>query len=267
MSARCIMFLVALFLVCPVVSQVMNVLNATGGSFPKALYPQTAFFYQFVDPTTSLTYYGPDSTAGKCNMMGYWSTYNLFQVINGQQVPVPSSWTSTAVGSQFNYTGTAASATASFLQMETNMCTDTCTGSALFTASTTQPTVVGTATNAAVSVNSGATQCPYDSCVAPRQDAKRRHPLNDIGASDSLPVLYTSQAASCRQGATDFQGKTDLDFFPDLKLFPAVAGAVVPIFNIPELKKYVNGSSSIPLVLGRLTVKKIFNGEIMVRFH
>jgi hypothetical protein len=44
-----------------------------------------------------------------------------------------------------------------------------------------------------------------------------------------------------------------------------VAGAVVPIFNIPALQSLVNASSSIPLVLGRLTVKKIFNGEIRVR--
>ena len=178
--------IVGLLVATLVVAQVMNMLNATGGSFPRALYPQTAFFYQFVDPTTSLTYYGPDSTAGKCNMMGYWSSYNANQVLNGQQVPVPSSWMSTAVGSQFKYTGSAASASVSYLQIETNMCTDACTGNALFTASTTQPTVVGTATNPAVSVNSGATQCPYDSCVAPRQDAKSRHPLADIGASDAL---------------------------------------------------------------------------------
>jgi hypothetical protein len=247
-------------------AQLQNVLNATGGSFPKQLYPQAAFFYQFVDPTTSLTYYGPDSTAGKCNMMGYWSTYNLNQVLNGQLVPVPSSWTTTALGQQYKYVGTGASATQSFLAIEQNMCRDACTGSSLFTASTTTPTVLGTATTRAVSVNSGATQCPYDSCVAPRQDHESRHPLVDIGATDSLPVFYTSQAAACRQTATDGQGKTDLDFFPDLKLFPAVAGAVVPIFNIPVLQLFVNTSSSTPLVLGRLTVKKIFNAEIRVRF-
>jgi hypothetical protein len=199
-------------------------------------------------------------------MMGYWSTYNANQVLNGQQVPVPSSWTTTTLGQQYKYVGTASSATQSFLAIEQNMCRDACIGSTLFTASTTTPTVKGTATTRAVSVNSGATQCPYDSCVAPRQDYKSRTPLTDIGASDSLPVLYTSQAASCRQTATDGQGQTDLDFFPDLKLFPAVAGAVVPIFNIPWLQSLVNASSSIPLVLDRLTMKKIFNGEIRVCF-
>jgi len=265
------MILVAMFVACPVVAQVVNVLNGTGGSFPKQLYPQAAFFYQFVDPATSLTYYGPDSTTGKCNMMGYWSTYNTAQILNGQQVPVPSSWTSTDKGSQYKYKGTGTAATLSFLKVEEQMCRDQCSGFASGFAGTSTPGTapvlsptgaVTTQGTAAVSTPDGTLQCPYDSCVAPRQDYKSRTPLSDIGASDSLPVFYTSQAASCRRTATDGQGRTDLDFFPDLKLFPAVAGAVVPIFNIPALNSLVNASSTIPLVLDRLTVKKIFNGEI-----
>ena len=68
--SRCIVFMCVVF---PVVfaqqSTTMHVLNATGGSFPAQLYSQATFFYQFVDPTSTLTYNGPDSTAGKCNAM------------------------------------------------------------------------------------------------------------------------------------------------------------------------------------------------------
>ena len=84
-------------------------------------------------------------------------------------------------------------------------------------------------------------------------------PLVDLAASDSLPVLYASQAQSCLQ--TNAGNRLDTDFFKDLQVYPAVAGAVVPIFNIPELTPYLGNSS---LILGRLTVKDIFSGSIQV---
>ena len=65
--SRCVVYVCVVF---PVVfAQPLHVLNGTGGSFPAQLYSQTTFFYQFVDPTTTLTYYGPDSASGKCNAM------------------------------------------------------------------------------------------------------------------------------------------------------------------------------------------------------
>jgi hypothetical protein len=211
------------------------VLNGTGGSFPKELYAQSSFFYQFVDPNVQFTYWGPDSTAGKCNMMGYWSTYNTNQVLNNQLKAVPASWTTTTAGTQNRYPS-AVTGAKSFLTIENQLCTDACTGA-----------------------GANAAQCPYDSCALDgRIDAAHRIPLVDLAASDSLPVLYASQAPKCRQ---TYSKKLDTDFFDDLQLYPAVAGAVVPIFNIPELTPYLGNSS---LILGRMTVMKIFSGKIQV---
>jgi len=132
----------------------------------------------------------------------------------------------------------------SFLAIEQNLCTDACTGTGLYGSDAT-----------------GTFQCPYDSLVNPRADSASRKPLTDFSASDSLPVLYTSQAPPANQNKPK---NRDLDFFPDLKLFPAVAGAAVPIFNIPELQANITAGYS--LILGRQTIKKIFTGEITVSF-
>ena len=171
-------------------------------------------------------------------------------MLNSQLVPVPQSWTTPNayqwIGTSTLLTATGSSPTyKSFLTIEQNLCTDACTGSGLYGSDAT-----------------GTFQCPYDSLVTPRADSASRKPLTDFSASDSLPVLYTSQAPSANQNKAK---NRDLDFFPDLKLFPAVAGAAVPIFNIPELQALVtNVTAGSALILGRQTVKKIFAGEITV---
>jgi phosphate transport system substrate-binding protein len=48
----------------------------------------------------------------------------------------------------------------------------------------------------------------------------------------------------------------DYQAYPDLQMYPAFAGAVVPIYNIPEL------GSDPPLVLSRMTLANIFLGKI-----
>lgn len=169
-------------------------------------------------------------------------------MLNNQLVPVSTSWTKPNaygwVGTSTLLTTTGSSPTAkTFLQIEQFLCQDTCTG-----------------TNLAGSDATGSFQCPYDSLSTPRADKSSRRPLTDFSASDSLPVLYTSQAPSANQNKAQ---NRDVDFFPDLKLFPAVAGAAVPIFNIPELEPLLNTSA---LILGRVTMKKIFAGEITVSF-
>ena len=168
--------------------------------------------------------------------------------MNNQQVPVPTTWTTP---NAYGWTGTSTSLTPTtaktFLSIEQSLCTDGCTCTGLY----------GT------DATGGTYQCPYDSAATPRNDHASRKPLTDISASDSLPVLYSSQAPAANQKLTL---NRDLDFFPDLKLFPAVAGAAVPIFNIPQLQALVtNVTAGYALILGRQTIKKIFSGEITVR--
>lgn len=74
---------------------------------------------------------------------------------------------------------------------------------------------------------------------ATRINNLRATPLTDLGASDAL------------MSADDY--KT----YPDLLTLPAVGGAVVPIYNIPELL----GNSSLNLVLSRRTIAQIFLGN------
>lgn len=50
---------------------------------------------------------------------------------------------------------------------------------------------------------------------------------------------------------------------PDVTTYPALAGAVTPIFNIPELKAITNET----LLLSRLTVSYIFRGKIRCWSH
>jgi len=71
----------------------MQVLNATGGSFPAQLYSQATFFYQFVDPTSTLSYFGPDSTSGKCNAMVSIVGFSFF-FIHLMMVEIISSYSS-----------------------------------------------------------------------------------------------------------------------------------------------------------------------------
>ena len=205
-------------------------LNATGGSFPVQIYQQSTFFYQVTEPTSQLTYYGPLSTVGKCNIQGYWTSKNAFMVLNNQLVTSPSSMLSIPVGK-----------VASAFQVEENACTDACTP-----------------------VNG----CAYDSCATPRPDSTTRVPLVDLGASDSLLNFYpstctpyTRNIASCTTGISGTSScvkPNDLYYFNDLMIIPAVAGAVVPIYNIP------NFPSNISIILSRKTIKNIFMGNVQV---
>jgi ABC-type phosphate transport system substrate-binding protein len=53
---------------------------------------------------------------------------------------------------------------------------------------------------------------------------------------------------------------SDIDNFPDIQMYPAVAGAIVPIYNIPDLPN----DSNLTLILGRETLEEIFMGIIKV---
>mmetsp|Transcript_14561 Transcript_14561/g.13160 ORF Transcript_14561/g.13160 Transcript_14561/m.13160 type:complete len:1479 (-) Transcript_14561:145-4581(-) len=81
--------------------------------------------------------------------------------------------------------------------------------------------------------------CGFSSASTPRPDRLTRNPLNDFGASDS--ILKTA----------------DYTLFPDIVMYPAVGGAVVPIYNIPELT--MNQST---LILSRSAITNIFLGNI-----
>ena len=72
----------------------------------------------------------------------------------------------------------------------------------------------------------------------PRQGSTWRTPLVDFGASDSL--LQASDYSS----------------FPDLQMLPALAGACVPVYNIPGFP------TNLTLVLSRNTISRIFLGII-----
>lgn len=52
-------------------------INATGSSFAFPVYQVTTFAYEFVDSNDTVTYISTGSGAGKCNVMGFWSTSNL----------------------------------------------------------------------------------------------------------------------------------------------------------------------------------------------
>ena len=180
------------------------ILNQTGGSFPNSVYHQTTFSYNFVEPTVSLSYYGPSSTVGKCNTMGYWHTAN--NGLNENLIPL------------------------TVKKLDQAICTDKCT---------TATCGYTPRTNASY-VLAGTT---YNKLTI-RRDASRRIPLTDIGASDGL------------LGAADYLN------FPDIQMLPATAGAVVPIYNIPEL---VTLHIADPLILSRSSLVNIFMGKITVR--
>ena len=83
--------------------------------------------------------------------------------------------------------------------------------------------------------------CGISSVTSPRFDRNSRRPLVDFAGSDS--VLKAA----------------DYEAFPDLLMFPAFAGAVVPLYNIPELRAV----SNISLVLSRQNIADIFKGEVL----
>lgn len=209
-SILLIIFQVVVLLCMPYQSLSELVLNQTGGSFPKSVYLQTTFSYNFVVPTVSLSYYGPSSSVGKCNIMGYWHSSN-----NGVGESVISN---------------------SVKNLDQAICTDKCT----FAKCGYNPIKNVTYTSDGT-VYTGLTIRP---------DAKKRLPLTDIGASDSL------------------LGPADYLNFPDLQMLPAVAGAVVPIYHIPELASSSTNSSSSnpPLILSRSSLVNIFMGRITVSF-
>ena len=83
--------------------------------------------------------------------------------------------------------------------------------------------------------------CGISSVTLPRFDRESRRPLVDFAGSDS--VLKAA----------------DYEAFPDLLMFPALAGAVVPLYNIPELRAV----SNVSLVLSRQNIADIFKGEVL----
>lgn len=193
-----------IMIITPSLSISKLILNQTGGSFPNSVYLQTTFSYNFVDPTVSLSYYGPSSTVGKCNMMGYWHTGNN----DVDEMKILSS----------------------VKKHDQAVCTDTCT------LATCGYTPVTNATYVLAGVK-------YQKLTI-RRGASKSIPLADIGATDSL------------LGAADYFN------FPDLQMLPAVAGAVVPIYNIPDLQ--TNLSISNPIILSRSSLVNIFMGKINV---
>lgn len=177
-------------------------LNQTGGSFPAQMYAQSTFAYSFVDSLVSIDYYGPSSTVGACNIMGYWHTGNN----NAFGRSIPSQQKS----------------------LDTVACTDKCSIE-----------LCGyiPAQNGSIILDGHL----YNGLPV-RADSGVRIPLTDIGASDNLkPADYYN--------------------FPDLQVFPAIAGAVVPIYNIPDFDS-MNITS--PLILSRSTLVNIFLGNITV---
>ena len=181
----------------------LQFLNQTGGSFPVGIYAQSTFAYTFIDRLVSINYYGPSSTVGVCNMMGYWHSGNNNDF--GSVIPYNKKTVDTA------------------------KCTDKCTTELCgYT-----PTLNGSITRDGITYSG----------LPVRTDSGIRIPLTDIGATDQplKPVDYFN--------------------FPDLQVFPAVAGAVVPIYNIPD---FVTTNVTSPLVLSRSTLVNIFLGRIMV---
>jgi len=122
-------------------------------------------------------------------------------------------------------------------KLDTNICTDACT------ASTCGPPY----TQTYVATDSVTYKVMYGGTVYKdqRKDAAYRNPLVDYGASDAI------------------LNPSDHLYFPALQTYPAVAGPVVPIFNIPELKAITNET----LILGRATLAKIFRGAIQCWSH
>lgn len=80
---------------------------------------------------------------------------------------------------------------------------------------------------------------PVSATYNKRWDRASRTPLVDYAASDA-----------------NFS-PADYAYFPDLRIFPTIAGAVVPIYNVPELSNI-----STPLILSRSTILGIYSFDI-----
>ena len=150
------------------------------------------FLFSFSLPPISLllspVYVYIGTTAGKCNIMGYWHIGNTDLAFTSPPLSVR--------------------------EIETDICTDVCTVS----------------------------KCGFDSSSSPRVDHITRFPRTPLVDFAISEVPFT---------AADYQA------YPDLQMYPAFAGAVVPIYNIPELL-----DSTVPLVLSRATIANIFLGKI-----
>ena len=180
-----------------------SILNQTGGSFPDSVYQLASFSDGLVVPAVAISYFGPSSSVGKCNIMGYWHTANTDR--SGSYIPTPKKIRDRLI------------------------CTDSCTLQSC-----------GYESNRSGSITlDGKT---YDGLTV-KNDAESRLPLTDIGATDG------------NLSPTDYLN------FPDLQMLPALAGAVVPIYNIPELNS-LNATDS--MILSRSSLVNIFMGFITV---
>lgn len=115
--------------------------------------------------------------------------------------------------------------------LDTNICTDACTS--------TNCGPPYTSTSQTIQQSYGVVT------LNQRQDASMRTPLIDFGASDAI----------LKPG--------DHYYFPLVQTYPALAGASVPIFNIPELKAITNET----LIISRQTLSFIFKGWIQCWSH
>ena len=138
-------------------------MNATGGNLPLSLYQQSSFFYALVSPTDSIVYDGPRSLAGKCNIMGYWTSKNSQQLLDGDFVDMPTSLTASTI---LTASGTSTSQQA----VDEYRCKDQCT-----------------------SLNG----CGFDSCVTPKPDKKYREPLGTIVSIILIGVISLFTTVLC----------------------------------------------------------------------
>jgi hypothetical protein len=135
-------------------------INGTGGSFALSLYQQAVFFYEFVSPEDSILYDGPGNTVGRCNVMGYWTTKNSQQLLNGDFTKLPGSLTTQSIS--------AGSGTISLQTVEDSNCKDVCT------------TLNG---------------CGFDSCLTPKPDRASREPIGEF--TDAEPVTDEIENSVC----------------------------------------------------------------------
>ena len=179
------------------------ILNQTGGSFPDSVYQLASFADGLVVPAVAISYFGPSSSVGKCNIMGYWHTSNTDRF--GSNIPIQKKIRDRLI------------------------CTNSCTLQSC-----------GFESDRSGSITlDGKT---YDGLTV-KNDALSRLPLTDIGATDG------------NLSPTDYLN------FPDLQMLPALAGAVVPVYYIPELNS-LNATDS--MILSRSSLVNIFMGFITV---
>ncbi len=77
--------------------------------------------------------------------------------------------------------------------------------------------------------------------------------------SRSLDVLRHLIRSPSKQDS--LLGSSDYVTWPDLQMYPAVGGAVVPIYNIPNMP------AGKKLILSPSLVSKIFSGQIRQWYH